>query len=83
MHKRKEVYNMICTTPKELLAEIKKYMDLHDIQTKDLAVNMKKSQQSVSQIFQNGNPKCSTIFEICEALNIYINVDFKNKSDTE
>ena len=31
MHKRKEVYNMICTTPKELLAEIKKYMDLHNI----------------------------------------------------
>ena len=74
---------MVCSTPKELLAEIKKYMDLHDIQIKDLAVYMKKSQQSVSQIFQNGNPKCSTIFEICEALNIYINVDLKNKSDTE
>ena len=75
-------HDMICSTPKELLAEIKKYMDLHDIQIKDLAVNMKKSQQSVSQIFQNGNPKCSTIFEICEALNISIDVDFINKSDT-
>ena len=74
---------MICLTPKELLAEIKKYMDLHDIQIKDLAVNMKKSQQSISQIFQNGNPKCSTIFEICEALNINVDIDFKNKSDTE
>ena len=73
---------MICSTPKELLAEIKKYMDLHDIQIKDLAVNMKKSQQSVSQIFQNGNPKCSTIFEICKALNISINIDFINKSGT-
>ena len=73
---------MICSTPKELLVEIKKYMDLHDIQIKDLAVNMQKSQQSVSQIFQNGNPKCSTIFEICEALNISIDVDFINKSDT-
>ena len=73
---------MICSTPKELLAEIKKYMDLHDIQIKDLAVNMKKSQQSVSQIFQNGNPKCSTIFEICEALNISINIDLINKSGT-
>ena len=73
---------MICTTPKELLAEIKKYMDLHDIQIKDLAVNMKKSQQSVSQIFQNGNPKCSTIFEICEALNVSIDINFKNKSGT-
>ena len=73
---------MICSTPKELLVEIKKYMDLHDIQIKDLAVNMQKSQQSVSQIFQNGNPKCSTIFEICEALNVSIDINFKNKSGT-
>lgn len=74
---------MICNTPKELLAEIKKYMDLHDIQIKDLAVNMKKSQQSVSQFFQNGNPKCSTLFEICKALNIDIDIVLKSKSDTE
>ena len=73
---------MICSTPKELLAEIKKYMTLNDIQIKDLAVNMKKSQQSVSQIFQNGNPKCSTIFEICEALDVSIDINFKNKSVT-
>ena len=72
---------MICLTPKDLLAEIKKYMTLNDIQIKDLAVNMQKSQQSVSQIFQNGNPKCSTIFEICEALDVSIDIDFKNKSD--
>lgn len=74
---------MVCTTTKELLAEIKKYMDLHDIQIKDLAVNMKKSQQSVSQIFQNCNPKCSTLFEICEALNVNIDIILKDKSDTQ
>lgn len=73
---------MICISSKELLAEIKKYMDLHDIQIKDLAINMKKSHQSVSQIFQNGNPKCSTLFEICDALNVNIDITLKNKSDT-
>ena len=73
---------MICLTPKDLLAEIKKYMTLNDIQIKDLAVNMQKSQQSVSQIFKNGNPKCSTIFEICKALDVSIDINFKNKSDT-
>lgn len=67
---------MICTSPKELLAEIKKYMDLHDIQIKDLAVNMDKSQQSVSQIFNNGNPRCNTIFEICDALNLKFDINF-------
>lgn len=74
---------MICISSKELLAEIKKYMDLHDIQIKDLAINMKKSHQSVSQIFQNGNPKCSTLFEICDALNVNIDITLKNKSDTQ
>ena len=44
---------MICNNTKELLAEIKKHMDLEKIQVKDLAVNMNKSSQSVSQIFQN------------------------------
>lgn len=68
---------MICNTTKELLAEIKKYMELHDIQMKDLAVNLGKSQQSTSQFFRNGNPKCDTIFEICNALNINLDINFK------
>lgn len=74
---------MVCNTTKELLAEIKKYMDINDIQMKDLAVNMNKSQQSISQIFQNGNPKCSTLFEICNALNLNLDISFINKSGTE
>ena len=31
---------MICYNTKELLAEIKKYMDINDIQMKELAANM-------------------------------------------
>lgn len=73
---------MICYNTKELLAEIKKYMDLNEIQIKDLAINMNKSSQSVSQFFQNGNPKCSTLFEICDALNIHLDIKLINKSDT-
>ncbi len=74
---------MVCKSTKELLAEIKKYMDLNDIQMKDLAVSIHKSQQSVSQIFQNGNPKCNTLFEICDALNLNLDINFYNKSDTK
>lgn len=69
---------MICNNTKELLAEIKKYMVLHGIQIKDLAVTMNKSHQSVSQIFQNGNPKSNTLFEICDALGIKMDVNFIN-----
>ena len=74
---------MICHSSKELLAEIKKYMDINDIQMKSLAATMNKSQQSISQIFQNGNPKTSTVFEICNALNLNIDIKFIQKGDTE
>ena len=67
---------MICNNTKELLAEIKKYMLLNNVQLKDLAINMGKSHQSVSQIFQNGNPKSNTLFEICNALGIKMDVTF-------
>lgn len=67
---------MVCNNTKELLAEIKKYMVLHNIQLKDLAISMGKSHQSVSQIFQNGNPKSSTLFEICNALGIKMDITF-------
>lgn len=69
---------MVCNNTKELLAEIKKYMLLHDIQLKDLAINMNKSHQSISQVFQNGNPKSSTLFEICNALGIKMDITFIN-----
>lgn len=74
---------MVCNTSKELLAEIKKYMDLNSIQMKELATNMGKSQQNISQYFNNGNPKCSTIFEICNALNVNIDINLINKSGTK
>lgn len=73
---------MVCKNTKELLAEIKKYMDLNDIQVKDVATNMKKSSQSVSQYFQNGNPKCNTLFEICDSLDVQIDIQLIRKSDT-
>lgn len=74
---------MICRTTKELLAEIKKYMDLNDIQMKELATSMDKKSQSVSQYFNNGNPNCNTLFEICNALNIELDVKIILKGDTQ
>ena len=74
---------MICKTTKELLAEIKKYMDLNDIKMKELAINMgKNDSQSVSQYFRNGNPRCNSLFEICNALNIELDVNILPKGDT-
>ena len=48
------------------------------VRIKELAVKMGKSHQSVSQIFQNGNPKSNTLFEICDALDIKMDITFIN-----
>ncbi len=64
---------------KELLAEIRKIMDLKDIQIKELAVMTNKSQQSISQIFKVANPKYSTLIEICDALNISLDISLNDK----
>lgn len=73
---------MICGTTKELLAEIKKYMDLNDIKMKELAIDMNKPSQSISQYFNNGNPTCNTLFEICKCLNIELDINIVNKGGT-
>ena len=70
---------MLHQTSKELLAEIKKYMDIDEVQVKDLAARIHKSQQSVSQYFNNGNPNCNTLVDICNALDLKIE---KTKSDS-
>ena len=72
---------MICNTPKELLSEIKRYMDLNDISVKELSINMGKSQQSVSQYFNNGNPKLENLFEICNGLGV--SIDFRLTSNEQ
>lgn len=69
---------MSIQTSKELLAEIKKYMELEDIQVKDLAVRLNKSPQSVSQYFKNGNPSCNTLIDICNALGLQIEIKKKD-----
>lgn len=72
---------MVCKNQKEVLAEIKKQMDIKEIQMKELAIMIGKSQQSLSQVFQIGNPKLSTLLEICNALNLNISIS-SDKGDT-
>lgn len=74
---------MIYNTPKELLSEIKHIMDLRDIPMKDLANRLNVSQQSVSKIFGKSNPQLATVLQICDALNICMDIDFVNKRDED
>lgn len=68
-------------TPKELMAEIRRIMILKDVQMKELAVRMDTTQQNISNIFRNANPKYSTLLQICEVLNLDMDINFTNKKD--
>lgn len=68
-------------TPKELMAEIRRRMILKDVQMKELAALMDTTQQNMSNIFRNANPKYSTLLQICEALNLDIEINFLDKKD--
>lgn len=68
-------------TSKELMAEIRHIMILKDIQMKELAVLMDTTQQNISNIFRNANPKYSTLLQICEVLNLDMDIEFVDKKD--
>jgi transcriptional regulator with XRE-family HTH domain len=68
-------------TPKELMAEIRRIMILKDIQMKELAALMGTTQQNISNIFRNANPKYSTLLQICEVLNLDMDINFTDKKD--
>ena len=74
---------MICNTPKDLLAALSYYMDLNDLQRKTISVELKKSPQSISQIFQIGNPQLNTFFDILQAIDLSLDVNFVKKSNDE
>lgn len=68
-------------TPKELIAEIRHKMNLKDIQMKELAARMNTTQQNMSNIFKNANPKYSTLLQICDVLDLDMNIEFVDKKD--
>lgn len=74
---------MICNSPKELLAEIKKIMDIQEIPMKELAFRMGTSQQNLSKIFSQSNPKLNTLYRICDSLKLQIDINFALKDDAK
>lgn len=70
---------MICNSPKEMILEIKRYMNLHDIPIKELALKMGTSQQNISKIFSDCNPKLETVFKILDSLNANIDISITKR----
>ena len=67
---------MIYNTPKELMLEIRHQMKLMDVNISEVAIKMGKKQQNVSQLFSVSNPKLSSLFEVCDALGLDIDINF-------
>lgn len=76
---------VICNNTKELLAELKKYMDLNGFQINDIANGLNKSNQNISQALRNGNPTCNTLFNMLDSINTKLDVNFikSDHGDTE
>ena len=70
---------MVCNSPKEMMLEIKRYMNLHDIPIKELALKMGTSQQNASKIFSDCNPKLETVFKILDSLDVNIDISIIQK----
>lgn len=73
---------MVYNTPKEFLSEIRRIMALQDIPMKELAARMDTTQQNASKIFTQCNPKLETLYSICNALNLQMDIKFVSKDDT-
>lgn len=69
---------MVCNTPEEVMMEIEVFMTRHKIKKQELASLMNKQKQSVTQIFDHRNPKLDTLFQICDALGIEIELKSKD-----
>lgn len=60
--------------PNEIMAEISKQMILQGTTQKELAAKLNSSQQSISKTFKDVNPRFSTLCNICDALNLKIEI---------
>lgn len=70
---------MVYNTPNDVLWDIRKYMFENNILIKELAAKMDSTPAAVSKIFQGGSPRLATLMEICNALNLNIDISFKPK----
>ncbi len=71
---------MICKDPLEVISFIRLEMVRRGIKISDLASKLEVSNQSISQILKISNPRLSTLYQICDALDLDISI---SPRDTE
>lgn len=71
---------MICKDPLEVISFIRLEMVRRGIKISDLASKLEVSNQSISQTLKISNPRLSTLYQICDALDLDISI---SPRDTE
>jgi DNA-binding Xre family transcriptional regulator len=62
------------TTPHELMLKIRTTMLEKDIKINDIATKLNVSNQNISKILKTENPRLSTLCQICNVLNLNIDI---------
>lgn len=73
---------MIVKNSKQILLNIKAFMTENEIRKKDLAQKMNLSQSSLGARLNSNNITIDSLVELCDALELEINIEFNNKSVT-
>lgn len=71
---------MICKDPLEVISFIRLEMVRRGIKISDLASKLEVSNQNISQTLKISNPRLSTLYQICDALDLDISI---SPRDTE
>ena len=73
---------MIYSNTQDLLTEIRKKMLDEKINIKELANRMNKSPSAVSMALKQKNISIESLNDICQAMNLNIDINFIKKDDT-
>lgn len=68
---------------KQILLKIKTIITEKEIKKKDLAQKLNLSQSALTSRLNQDNISIEALLEICNALNIDMNISFINKDDTK
>ena len=71
---------MICKDPLEVISFTRLEMVRRGIKISDIASKLEVSNQSISQTLKISNPRLSTLYQICDALDLDISI---SPRDTE
>ena len=72
----------IVKNTKQILLKIKTIITEKEIKKKDLAQKLNLSQSALTSRLNQNNISIEALLEICNALNIDMNISFINKDDT-